>query len=90
MGKLTKLNSFFYSLAAGESVLFKRGETFSGAITVNQSGSAGNPIVISAYGTGANPVISGFTQVSTLILSQVLIMDDIYCQLQLLKRKILN
>lgn len=48
----------------GDQLLFKRGETFPcGSDNVNidirTSGSAGNNIIIGAYGTGANPIIDG-------------------------------
>jgi len=62
---IAKLNSFFSQLQPGDSVLFKRGERFTGGIQVVKSGTSGSPIVLSAYGTGANPVINGFTTVST-------------------------
>lgn len=55
----TRLNSFFTSLQPGDSVLFKRGETFYGFIRVSKSGLINNPIVISAYGIGAKPIITG-------------------------------
>ena len=64
---LTKLNSYFGSLAVGDSVLFKRGETFYGSITAGKSGTSGSPIVIGAYGTGANPIITGFQTVSSWV-----------------------
>ena len=38
---------------------------FYGSIIISRSGSSGLPITIGAYGTGANPVISGFTTVSS-------------------------
>ena len=52
---LSKLNSFFASLSTGDSVLFKAGDTFTGSITVNKAG-----VIIGRYGTGADPVISGW------------------------------
>lgn len=58
---LTKLNSFFSSLNPGDSILFKRGEKFYGSIVVNKSGTSMAPIVLSAFGSGADPVITGFT-----------------------------
>ena len=61
---INKVNSFFGSIAAGDSILFKRGETFYGAIIANKSGTAARPVVISAYGTGAKPMITGMTSVS--------------------------
>lgn len=62
---INKVNSYFASMAAGDSILFKRGETFYGTIKVNKSGTSTAPIVIGAYGTGAMPVISGMTSVSS-------------------------
>jgi hypothetical protein len=61
----SKLNSFFSSLHPGDSVLFKRGDIFYGGIIANKSGRPGLPITIGAYGTGANPVITGFTTISS-------------------------
>ncbi|MDQ2720976.1 MAG: right-handed parallel beta-helix repeat-containing protein, partial [Bacteroidota bacterium] len=62
---LAKLNSFFSSLNPGDNVLLNRGDTFYGSITISKSGSPGAPITISAYGAGANPVITGFTTVTS-------------------------
>ena len=61
---LSKLNTFFASLKPGDSVLFRRGDTFFGTITVNASGTAALPIVLGAYGTGASPIISGLVSVT--------------------------
>ena len=61
---LYKLNSFFSNLNSGDSVLFKRGEIFYGSIVINKSGTPGNNIIISSYGTGANPIITGLTTVT--------------------------
>ncbi len=47
-----------FALLPGDIVLFKKGETFNGTLTMNRSGSAGNLITFGAYGTGANPVIN--------------------------------
>ncbi len=62
---LSKLNSFFSSLQPGDKVLLNRGDVFYGSITASASGSSGSPITISAYGSGAKPVITGFTTVSS-------------------------
>jgi parallel beta-helix repeat protein len=59
---ITKVNATTFS--AGDQILFERGGTFYGGITINQSGTSGNPIIFGAYGTGVNPVISGFTNVT--------------------------
>ncbi len=58
---ITKLNAMAYSLKAGDVILFKRGEVFDGPLILNRSGSLGLPIVFSAYGSGARPVINGLT-----------------------------
>jgi parallel beta-helix repeat protein len=47
-----------FALMPGDIVLFKKGETFNGTLTMNRSGSAGNLITFGTYGTGANPVIN--------------------------------
>ncbi len=61
---INKLNSFFSSLQPGDSVLFNRGEKFYGSITISKSGTSGSPILIGAYGLGAEPVITGFATIS--------------------------
>jgi parallel beta-helix repeat protein len=60
---LAKINSFTPS--PGDRILFKRGEEWYGTLTVNASGSSGNPIVYGAYGEGPDPVISGFTTITS-------------------------
>jgi len=60
---INKVNSFG-SFAPGDSILFNRGDTFYGGISISNSGSSGNPITFGAYGSGANPVITGFTSVN--------------------------
>jgi len=62
---IKKVNSYFSSMAPGDSILFRKGDTFYGAIVVNKSGTSTLPIVISAYGTGAKPIISGFTKLTS-------------------------
>ena len=54
------------ALSPGNSVLFKRGQTFSGGIVTTSSGASGNPITYGAYGvSGAKPILSGFSTMST-------------------------
>jgi uncharacterized repeat protein (TIGR02543 family) len=64
---ISKVNAAFATMAAGDSILFRRGDTFYGAIIVNKSGASSRPIVISAYGTGNKPVISGFVRASAWV-----------------------
>jgi parallel beta-helix repeat protein len=47
---------------AGTALMFRAGQTFAGQFTVGASGASGNPFVITSYGTGAKPIISGGTR----------------------------
>jgi len=47
------------SPAAGDSVLFNKGNTWREQLTVPTSGSDGSPITFGAYGEGVNPIILG-------------------------------
>lgn len=60
---ISKVNSA--ALAAGDSVLFKRGETFPGCLSPAASGTAVAPIYFGAYGSGSKPVISGLKPVTS-------------------------
>lgn len=51
------------TLSAGDSVLFKGGDTFFGTLYMNQSGTSISKIVYSSYGTG-RAIISGFYYLS--------------------------
>ena len=48
------------SVASGDSILFNRGESFIGGFSV-----AVSDVYIGAYGTGENPIITGFTSVTS-------------------------
>ena len=60
---IDKLNSSFSSISAGSNIYFNRGDTFYGSINISKSGTSGNPITLSAYGTGAKPIITGFVTI---------------------------
>jgi uncharacterized repeat protein (TIGR02543 family) len=62
---ISKVNSLFASMAAGDSILFRRGDVFYGTLVIGRSGTSTLPMTIGAYGTGAKPVISGFLNVSS-------------------------
>ncbi len=62
---IAKLNSYFSSLVPGDSVLFKKGETFYGSITISKSGTSGRTMNIGAYGAGSNPVLTGLVSVTS-------------------------
>lgn len=63
---ISKVNSFWSAgdFAPGDSILFRRGDTWYGTIVVSESGTSSNAIVIGAYGTGNKPVITGFSTLS--------------------------
>ncbi|WP_304064405.1 DUF7594 domain-containing protein [Pedobacter glucosidilyticus] len=54
---LAKVNSFTFQ--PGDKIFFKRGQAWTGQLYPKGSGTAANPIVIDAYGTGALPIING-------------------------------
>ena len=56
---LSKVASSQGSFNPGDSILFKRGGQYSGSINITVSGSAGNPIVFGAYGSGDKPMFTG-------------------------------
>ena len=53
------------SPAAGDSILFNKGNEWREQLTVPTSGSDGSPITFGAYGDGADPIINGADLVST-------------------------
>ena len=61
---VAKFNSVFASKSAGDNFLFNRGDVFYGRLNITRSGASGSPITMGAYGTGAMPVITGFTTVT--------------------------
>jgi len=54
---LSKISS--QALSPGDQVLFKSGERFDGHFVVNGSGTLAQPILISSYGNGSKPVLTG-------------------------------
>jgi len=58
----------FPSVGAGDNVYLKRGDVYNGTIP-GYSGASGNPLTMSATGTGANPIINGFTTLTSWTLS---------------------
>jgi len=54
---LAKVNGRTFS--PGDSILFKRGDTWNERLIIPSSGTAGNPITFGAYGTGNKPVFDG-------------------------------
>ena len=54
---LSKLSNI--SLGPGDTVYFKKGDTFRGHYVVDGSGAEGNPITFTSYGSGNQPILSG-------------------------------
>lgn len=54
---ISKVNSSYFQ--PGDFILFRRGETWREQLNVLSSGSPGNPITFSDYGTGSKPGIRG-------------------------------
>jgi parallel beta-helix repeat protein len=59
---LSKINTG--NFAAGTVIGFKKGAIFYGTLEPPTSGTVGDPIVFTAYGSGDKPIISGFTTIS--------------------------
>ena len=66
---ISKLNASWSSIAAGDSILFRCGDVFYGKMIIGKSGTPTAPIVLSSYGSGARPIISGFTTLNNWINS---------------------
>lgn len=52
--RLNKLN-----LLPGDTIFLQRAGTYEGTINIRQAGTPGKPIVITSYGEGADPVVTG-------------------------------
>ncbi|WP_083928188.1 right-handed parallel beta-helix repeat-containing protein [Spirosoma panaciterrae] len=59
---INKINTL--TLQPGDVVLFRRGDTFRGMLTIQNSGNASNPIRVDAYGSGNKPILSGAVPVT--------------------------
>ncbi len=59
---LSKVSNF--SFQPGDNILFKSGDTWYGTLNISRSGSSGNPITYSSYGSGAKPLITGFKTIT--------------------------
>jgi parallel beta-helix repeat protein len=60
---LSKLNAA--AITAGSEVSLKRGDVFYGTLTFSHSGGATTNIIYDTYGSGANPVLTGYTTQTT-------------------------
>lgn len=65
---LAQVNSNMSLFQPGDQILFKRGQKFNGTLSITRSGTAGNPIVFGAYGTGADPHFWGTGSVISYLI----------------------
>ncbi|MBK9148965.1 MAG: right-handed parallel beta-helix repeat-containing protein [Flavobacteriales bacterium] len=56
---IDRANQLSSSFQPGDRILFQRGGEYRGKLSIMNSGAAGNLIQIGAYGSGAQPIISG-------------------------------
>jgi hypothetical protein len=52
-------------IQAGDQILFRAGDVFEGQLVINRSGTSDNPIIISSYGEGEKPILSGSGNIPT-------------------------
>lgn len=59
------------NVTAGDSILLKRGSSFTGSLELNQGGAAGSPLTVGAYGdeTAALPVVSAGDNLNTVLIN---------------------
>ncbi|MCC5939720.1 MAG: right-handed parallel beta-helix repeat-containing protein [Lunatimonas sp.] len=62
---IEKFNDISDKLQPGDSIFFQCGDTFFGQLTLKSSGTLRSPIVISSYGQGNPPIISGWLSLPT-------------------------
>jgi parallel beta-helix repeat protein len=57
---MAKVNSFWGSLNAGDTVKLQCGSIFTSTLYIWKSGTAARPIVVTTYGSGNAPLLTGF------------------------------
>ncbi len=74
---INKVNSL--SLQAGDNILFKKGETFTGALSFTSlSGEDNNPITFASYGEGNKPIITNkFSNVFSIEKGSNIVVRDL-------------
>jgi hypothetical protein len=61
---IAKVNSSAF--LPGDSILFKKGDTFRGYLVIPSSGNSSNHIIFGAYGTGDDPILTPNDTISGL------------------------
>src|SRR5690606_11400451 len=70
---VSRLNSI--SLNPGDSVFFRKGQSFGGTLNISDDGSGGNPIRVGAWGSGPIPVLFGVRGSGDHIVIEDLVVD---------------
>ena len=70
---ISKVNAFSFN--PGDSILFKKGETWHEKLTVPSSGSAGNPIIFGSYTGSSSETVSEWTQVEESVAPYTMTTD---------------
>ena len=61
----------------GDKILFKKGCTFTGSLTINGAGSAGKEIIVGSYGSGNAPIIKGRTGTAVTVKATYIKVQDL-------------
>lgn len=62
---LSEVNVKLAAAMPGDRIFLKRGDTFTGTISITKSGTAASPITIGAFGSGAKPKITSFKSITS-------------------------
>ena len=65
-------------LLPGDHVLFKDGGLYSGTLTLDDSGTAANPIVVGSYGNGSHPTISTSNKTGIEVSGSYVTVQDLH------------
>ena len=75
---IAQVNSGTTMVNGGDTIFFKRGQTYVGRLYIERSGSAGNPIVYTAYGKGSLPTFDNtISDIITLNNQTYVVIDRI-------------
>ncbi len=55
------------SLLPGDAILFKSGETFPGSFRIEAVGNTSSQVILSSYGSGPKPVLTGFEKLGSWV-----------------------
>ncbi|MEB2776069.1 right-handed parallel beta-helix repeat-containing protein [Algoriphagus sp. D3-2-R+10] len=64
---IQKLNTLLNIIRPGDSILFKNDDRFHGTINIVKSGTVKSPVYFGKYGSGENPTLTGFCEITNWI-----------------------